>query len=56
MVATPHIAGLSAYLIALEGLSTPAAVVARIKALATSGKVTDVKGSLNLIGYNGNGA
>lgn len=55
-MATPHVAGLAAYLIALEGLSTPAAVVARIQALATSGVVTDVKGSKNLLAYNGNGA
>jgi subtilisin family serine protease len=55
-MATPHIAGLAAYLITLEGLSTPAAVQARIKALATSGKITDAKSTNNLIGYNGNGA
>lgn len=55
-MATPHIAGLAAYLIALEGLSTPAAVIARLTALATSGQVTDVQSSKNLIGYNGNGA
>jgi oryzin len=56
-MATPHVAGLAAYLIALEGLSTPAAVVARIKALATSGVITSAgSGSPNLIAYNGNGA
>jgi subtilisin family serine protease len=55
-MATPHIAGLAAYLIALEGLSTPAAVQSRIKALATSGKIVDAKSANNLIGYNGNGA
>lgn len=56
-MATPHVAGLAAYLIALEGLSTPAAVAARIKALATSGAVTGAGiGSPNLIAYNGNGA
>ena len=55
-MATPHIAGLAAYLIALEGLSTPAAVQSRIKALATSGKVVDAESANNLIGYNGNGA
>jgi oryzin len=56
-IATPHVAGLAAYLIALEGLSTPAAVVARIKALATSGTITSPgSGSPNLIAYNGNGA
>ncbi|KAI0405861.1 peptidase S8/S53 domain-containing protein [Xylaria palmicola] len=56
-MATPHVAGLALYLIALEGLSTPAAVTARIKALATSGKITSVpSGTVNLIAYNGNGA
>jgi oryzin len=56
-MATPHVTGLALYLIALEGLSTPAAVIARIKALATSGEITDIgSGSPNLIVYNGNGA
>lgn len=56
-MATPHVAGLAAYLIALEGLSSPAAVVARLKALAISGAVTRPgSGSPNLIAYNGNGA
>lgn len=56
-MATPHVTGLALYLIALEGLSTPAAVIARIKALATSGEITDIgTGSPNLIIYNGNGA
>ncbi|KAF7879206.1 hypothetical protein EAF04_000404 [Stromatinia cepivora] len=56
-MATPHVAGLAAYLIALEGLSTPAAVAARIKALATSGSITNAgSGSPNLIAYNGDGA
>ncbi|KAG9236440.1 putative cuticle-degrading protease [Amylocarpus encephaloides] len=54
-MATPHIAGLVAYLISLEGLATPDAVVTRLQALATSGKVSDVKASKNLIAYNGNG-
>lgn len=55
-MATPHVAGLAAYLIILEGLSTPAKVVARIQALATSGKITDAESTNNLIAYNGNGA
>lgn len=56
-MATPHVTGLALYLIALEGLSTPAAVIARIKELATSGEITDIgTGSPNLIIYNGNGA
>jgi subtilisin family serine protease len=55
-MATPHIAGLAAYLIGLEGLTSPASVASRIGALATSGVITDVKGSKNLLAYNGNGA
>ncbi|KAH8793270.1 peptidase S8/S53 domain-containing protein [Hyaloscypha finlandica] len=55
-MATPHIAGLAAYLIALEGITTPAAVQSRIKALATSGKIIDAESANNLIGYNGNGS
>lgn len=55
-MATPHVAGMAAYLIALENLTTPAAVVARMQALATSGKITDSKSTNNLIIYNGNGA
>lgn len=56
-MATPHITGLALYLMALEGLSTPAAVVARIKALGTSGLISSVpSGTSNLFAYNGNGA
>ncbi|KAA8574697.1 hypothetical protein EYC84_003947 [Monilinia fructicola] len=55
-MATPHIAGLSAYLISLEKLSTPSAVAARLKNLATKDVVRNAAGSLNLLAYNGNGA
>ncbi|KAI0425995.1 peptidase S8/S53 domain-containing protein [Xylaria sp. FL1042] len=56
-MATPHVAGLALYLMALEGLSTPAAVTARIKALGTPGKISGVPaGTINLVAYNGNGA
>ncbi|KAI1123871.1 peptidase S8/S53 domain-containing protein [Nemania abortiva] len=56
-MSTPHVAGLALYLISLEGLSTPAAVTARIKALGTSGKISSLpSGTVNLIAYNGNGA
>ena len=56
-MAAPHVAGLAAYLQALEGLSTPAAVSARIKALGISNRVTgSLMGSPNLFAYNGNGA
>ncbi|GAP84405.1 putative alkaline proteinase [Rosellinia necatrix] len=56
-MSTPHVAGLALYLIALEGLSTPAAVTARIKALGTPSRITGIpSGTVNLIAYNGNGA
>ncbi|KAI2782573.1 alkaline proteinase [Daldinia loculata] len=56
-MATPHVTGLSLYLIALEGLTTPAAVTSRIKALYTSGKLTGIpSGTVNAVIYNGNGA
>ncbi|KAH6711315.1 peptidase S8/S53 domain-containing protein [Leptodontidium sp. MPI-SDFR-AT-0119] len=56
-MACPHVAGLAAYLIALEGLTTPASVQSRIKALGTTGKVISPgSGSPNLVAYNGNGA
>lgn len=55
-MATPHVAGLAAYLIALEGLSSPSAVASRIVSLAINGVVTDPSGSVNRVAYNGNGA
>ncbi|KAL4999744.1 subtilisin-like protein [Aspergillus recurvatus] len=51
-MATPHIVGLSLYLSALEGLSTPGAVISRIKELATQGVLSNVQGSVNLLAYN----
>jgi oryzin len=53
-MATPHIVGLSLYLFALEGLSSPAEVTARIKELATPDVLTNVAGSPNALAYNGN--
>jgi subtilisin family serine protease len=56
-MASPHVAGLAAYLIALEGLSSPSAVASRIVALSTTGRVSNPgSGSVNRIAYNGNGA
>lgn len=52
-MATPHIVGLAIYLQALEGLSSPGAVTNRIKELATSGVISNVRGSPNLLAYNG---
>lgn len=57
-LASPHVAGLSAYIMALENLTTPDSVTARIKNLAMIGNGT-VKspgvGSPTLIAYNGSG-
>ncbi|KAB8737529.1 hypothetical protein FH972_026488 [Carpinus fangiana] len=56
-MATPHITGLGAYLLALEGTRTPAALCDRIKALSTKNVVTSVpSGTTNALAYNGNGA
>ncbi|KAH8749562.1 putative subtilisin-like protease [Hyaloscypha sp. PMI_1271] len=57
-MASPHVAGLAAYLMSLEGLATPAAVTSRIKQLAGASGAS-VKGAnaatTTLIAYNGNG-
>ncbi|OBT63094.1 hypothetical protein VE03_07470 [Pseudogymnoascus sp. 23342-1-I1] len=55
-MATPHVAGLAAYFIGLGGLSSPAAVAAKIQSTAIEGLVKDPKSTNNLIAYNGNGA
>ncbi|KAF4454235.1 alkaline proteinase [Fusarium austroafricanum] len=56
-MACPHVAGLALYLQVLEGLSSPASVSNRIKALATTGRISGtLNGSPNSIAYNGNGA
>lgn len=55
-MATPHIAGLAAYLISLEGTRTPAALCQRIQSLATKNVITNPAGSVNYLAYNGNGA
>lgn len=57
-MSTPHISGLALYLKALEGsaLDSPAAIGARLKALATKDVIVNVgTGSPNLLAYNGNG-
>ncbi|KAI3390566.1 hypothetical protein diail_9190 [Diaporthe ilicicola] len=56
-MATPHVTGLVLYLKALEGLTSPASVTSRIKALASSGIISGVpSGTVNALAYNGNGA
>lgn len=56
-MACPHVAGLAAYLLALEGPRGPTELCDRIKELATKDVLQDVgSGSPNLLAYNGNGA
>ncbi|CAG1982752.1 unnamed protein product [Fusarium graminearum] len=53
--AAPHVAGVIAYLLALEGPRTPAKIWERVKELAIKDKITDSKGVPNLFLYNGIG-
>ncbi|KAK7178499.1 subtilase [Paraphaeosphaeria sporulosa] len=56
-MASPHVAGLGAYLLALEGKTTPAALASRIQTLSNKNKITSIKiGTPNYLVYNGNGA
>lgn len=53
-MASPHVAGLVAYLQGLSGGLSASAVTSQIKSLATSGRVTSPgTGSPNLIIFNG---
>lgn len=54
-MATPHITGLGAYLLGLEGAREPKALCQRMKDIATKGKVK-LALSANDLAYNGNGA
>jgi subtilisin family serine protease len=54
-MATPHVAGLAAYILALEGKVTPAALSARLTTLSTKDKITGLKGTTkNYLAFNGN--
>jgi hypothetical protein len=54
-MATPHIAGLGAYLLALEGSRTPAALCSRIQTLSNKNKITGIpSGTVNYLAFNGN--
>lgn len=60
-MATPHIVGLAAYLISVEGSRTPTALCERIKTLGQKGKLSmstnaSAAGTQNVLAYNGNGA
>ncbi|KAH9901739.1 alkaline serine protease Alp1 [Xylariomycetidae sp. FL2044] len=52
-MASPHVAGLCAYLKSMYQLDSPADVVAKVKELGVQGVVGDTKGSVNLMAYNG---
>jgi subtilisin family serine protease len=54
-MAAPHIAGLGAYLLGLEGKRTPAALCSRIQTLSTKNALSGVpSGTLNYLAFNGN--
>jgi len=53
-MASPHVAGLISYIRALEGPMSAEAVKARLFELSTLDVVTDPKGSVNRLAYNGN--
>ena len=55
-VASAHVAGLGAYFLAIEGPRTPAALIQRLKAVATANILTGVpSGTVNLLVYNNSG-
>jgi oryzin len=55
-MATPHVAGLAAYIIAKDGINGPGNVVNRIVTLSTKNKVVNAgTNSQNRIAYNGSG-
>ncbi|KAK4151275.1 cuticle-degrading protease [Chaetomidium leptoderma] len=54
-MASPHIAGLGAYLLGLLGPKTPAELCQYLKDTATLGTITNLpSGTINAIGFNGN--
>ena len=54
-MASPHIAGLGAYLLALEGEKSPEALCSYIAETANSGVITSIpSGTANLLAFNGN--
>jgi subtilisin family serine protease len=54
-MATPHVAGLAAYILGLEGKVTPAALSSRLTTLSTKNKITGLRtGTKNYLAFNGN--
>jgi subtilisin family serine protease len=54
-MATPHIAGLAAYLIGQGITLSPANMCARLQSMSAKDKITDTMGSVNYLANNGNG-
>lgn len=53
-MATPHVVGVAAYLMALENITSPAALRARLLALATTGQASNLKSQTpNRVLFNG---
>ncbi|KAI1333188.1 serine protease [Xylariaceae sp. FL0255] len=52
-MASPHVAGVAAYLMSRQDLRTPQAVKAQIISLATSNMIPFTNGTANLIAFNG---
>ncbi|KAG4220271.1 hypothetical protein PC116_g31250 [Phytophthora cactorum] len=54
-MASPHVAGLGAYLLALEGQKSPTELCSYIQEIATSGALSGVPSNTkNLVAFNGN--
>jgi len=54
-MAAPHVAGLAAYLLGLEGKKSPAALSTRIQSLSTKNAVSGLpSGTKNYLAFNGN--
>ncbi|KAF9700167.1 hypothetical protein EKO04_001627 [Ascochyta lentis] len=54
-MATPHVAGLAAYILGFEGKKTPAALGTRLQTLATKNAITGLpSGTKNYLAFNGN--
>jgi len=54
-MATPHVAGLAAYILALEGKVSPATLASRLTTLSTKNKITGLRsGTKNYLAFNGN--
>lgn len=56
-MATPHIAGLGAYLMTLEGRFSPAGLTRRLQSLSGKNLISDIPaGTVNYLAYNNNGS